>query len=221
MKRNFSDSRGFAALGLVIAVLVIAVVGGGAYYASQRVAAPAEGDTTATTTADASVPTSLRALLGLGQSMSCTFSKIDGVTTSSGVVYIAGGRMRGDFKSEGTPAGTVTSHMVNDGAYSYVWSDAAGQGIKMKFEAAANANAGAAPGVAANWDDSLSYKCSPWGADESLFSPPANVEFLDAAALGGMGVSAAAGAGAGAGQCASCDSVPEAARAQCRAALGC
>jgi hypothetical protein len=234
--KSHRDVRGFAILGVIIAILIIAALGGGAYYAAQR------AEMRATTTAVANADTTLRALLARGEDITCTFSHSYEGGASQGVVFVADGKMRGDFTSTVEGQGAVASHMINDGEYAYVWSDAAAsQGMKMKVDAMANANANAnAQGQAAlDYDQALSYDCDDWNEDDEKFELPSGVAFTDftsminaaasssAAANANLGAGASANVGAGANvnadasACASCDSLPDAAKSQCRVALSC
>ena len=252
MKNRNTGERGFAMLA-ALAIIAVLVVGGGAYYASRHSAnvdananADANTDANADANAGAGNPRSLRALFGLGQNVSCSFSKDDGGASYSGTVFVAAnGRVRGDFTSRVNGAAEIGSHMVKDGDYAYVWTDATpGQGVKIAASAQpGNGEANGHAGV--DLDEAADYRCSAWSLDEAKFSLPAGVSFIDVSNFGAanaaanagasanananlgvgaganVGASGSAGAGAAAGQCASCDSLPATAQAQCRAALGC
>ena len=205
-----SHSRVAPGFGLIVALVVIAVVllGGGYYYSANRAPAPADaGDTAAS-------PRSLRALVGLGQSLTCSFSKTDAEATNAGTIFVAGDKMRGDFTMTASSSGTVASHMIKMGDDIYVWSDAlAGQGLKMRATAGAEGSSAQAD-QSVDWDQEMDYDCGSWRADDSKFALPAGVKFMDftggasasagaagAAGIGGsVGASASAGVG-GASQC--------------------
>lgn len=199
MNRRTSD-RGFAVLGALVAVLVVAAIGGGAYYASQH--ADFDWGANATSTAPHGKG-SLRAVAALGQNVTCEFESEDG--RSSGKVFVAGGKVRGDFETEVEGKGDVESHLIQDGQYAYVWSDSmSGQGVKAKTSAAASAQLRQAGAL--DWDAQVSYECDEWDADEDKFEVPSGTTFLDlGATLGGSattsangGSSGSAGMGAGA-----------------------
>ena len=225
---------------ILYAVGGIVVVGAGAYFLMNKPAGPATpGGDTNTPTPGASM--SMKELLGLGGAQRCTFTNTVENSESSGVVYVAGGKMRGDFTS--VAAGqTIQSHMIVDGETSYVWSDAAPQGMKISF-ADMNAQRGENTNQSFDVNEKVGYSCGAWTVDAGMFALPAGVEFSDLGALlppsgmpklqGGAGtvdpnsVTVPAGSAGGAmpggtAQCAVCNQVPEGdERMQCLEALGC
>ena len=225
---------------ILYAVGGIVVVGAGAYFLMNKPAGPATpGGDTNTPTPGASM--SMKELLGLGGAQRCTFTNTVENSESSGVVYVAGGKMRGDFTS--LAAGqTVQSHMIVDGETSYVWSDAMPQGMKMSF-ANMESQAGTNSDKSVDVNKEVNYSCGAWTVDAGVFALPAGVEFSDLGALlppggmpklpGGSGtvdpstitVPTGGAGGAmpgGAAQCAVCNQVPAGdERMQCLAALGC
>lgn len=167
--------------------------------------------------------TNLKSLIASQSPQRCTFSN-EGMTegaSSSGTVYVAGGKMRGDFVS--TAGGhTSNSHMVVEGGASYVWTDEMAQGFKMSFDAMSQPQNNNAQTVDPNAD--VDYSCSYWGVDSSVFVLPTNITFQDMSAM--MPPAAVDGEGSvqtsNSSQCAACDQAPnESTRAQCRAALQC
>ncbi len=190
---------------------------------------------------DANTPTpgaqmSLKELLASGGAQRCTFTHSVENSESSGVVYVAGGKMRGDFTS--VAAGqTMQSHMIVDGETSYVWTDAMPQGMKLSFASMETQAGSQNKNQSVDVNQKLDYDCSNWAVDQSMFALPAGVTFSDLGALlppGGMpsldgkpgtvdpsGGTVPAGS-PGAAQCAMCAQAPdEESRAQCLAALGC
>lgn len=228
-----SSSRGFVPI--VILVVAVLAIGGGAYYASKSKG----GEAKVEADADVAATSSLRALMAQGGNLSCTFTYAQGGVSSSGTVYVAGERMRGDFTATVPNAGAIASHMIKDGEYAYVWSDALpGQGMKMKVTAEQGAALDARAQGSVDFDAPGSYSCERWREDSSKFALPSGVSFVDFTDAAGASAAAAAaikaqaagaavnanvsaGASAKAAQCAACDAVPDAAKAQCRAAVGC
>ena len=196
--KNKNLQGGFAPL-LIIAIIAILAIGGGAYIVQKNRAAKAPEaednlNTQANTQADinanananlginANAKSSLRSLLGLGKNVMCTFSSTTGSTSSSGTVYIsADGSMRGDFTSQ-TSAGTQSSSMIVKDKIAYAWSGS--QGVKMdasKTNASAGASAQAKSAV--DLDSQVDHKCSDWAPDASKFVIPTTVKFLDLEAM--------------------------------------
>jgi hypothetical protein len=111
----------------------------------------------------------------------CTFTSVVENSTSSGTVYIASnGDMSGDFTSQTKTAGTVTSHMIMKGGTSYVWSGA--QGAKMNVSAS-EATTASNTNQSVDLDAQVDYDCKNWTRDDSKFTVPTNVNFVDIEAM--------------------------------------
>ena len=225
-------------------LVVIAVIVG--FLMTQKAEAPVgleSENTNERTGVMDSARTSLSGLLALGKSQKCTFRSSAETADSSGVVYISGGKVRGDFDSTtkvGTNVSTVKSHMITDGDEIRVWSDGEEMGMLMKT---AQAPSGAVDTQVQNTapmpldmnDSSVDYDCDMWVADASVFTPPSSVTFQSiddmmkqAMPKGGMmQIEGSMGAGMDmeamkAMQCSACDSAPDAeSKAQCKQALQC
>ncbi|MDQ5954780.1 MAG: hypothetical protein QG583_708 [Patescibacteria group bacterium] len=188
---------GFAPL-LIIAIIAILAIGGGAYVVTKNKDAnddknegvelddrrgdiqyedKMKGDDKDD---DKETKGSLRSLLALGKNTMCTFTSVVENSSSSGTVYIAAdGSMSGDFTSQ-TSAGTITSHMIMKGGTSYVWSGA--QGAKMNVSATQNATA-SNTNQSVDLDAQVDYDCKNWTRDDSKFTVPTNVNFIDIEAM--------------------------------------
>jgi hypothetical protein len=178
---------------LVIAIIAILAIGGGAYVVSKNKAKVKTGvEGNGELNANANAKGSLRSLLGMGKNVMCTFESTSGDNTSSGTVYItADGAMRGDFKM-GTGADAQTSSMLVKDGTSYVWSGT--KGVKMAASGEAQANANAQVQKSVDLDSQVQYSCSDWAVEQSKFDLPAGVEFVDLKAM--MNIAPGAGAGA-------------------------
>lgn len=198
--KNKNLQGGFIPL-LVIAIIAVLAVGGGAYVVTKNKAAKnaeVEGnlETQANSQADinanenanlginaninAKAKGSLRSLLGLAQNTECTFSSTNASTTSSGTVYITSdGDMRGEFQMKTGTQATVTSNMLVKGDISYVWSGT--QGVKMSVsEIKANSGTQAQTNQFVDlMDTDVNYDCSAWVRDDSKFVVPTSVNFID------------------------------------------
>ena len=186
---------------LVIAIIAIIAIGGGVYIAKKNKEAKVDVngnlETQANSNADANANVnanlginsngntkgSLRALLGLGKDTMCTFTTTSEGVNSSGTVYIsAAGAMRGDFTSQ-TTAGTKTSGMIVKDGTSYSWSGTQGLKMAIKPTGRAEANANANTQSKVDLDSQLDYKCNDWTADQSKFTLPTGINFVDIDAL--------------------------------------
>lgn len=188
-----------------IGVLVLAGAGVAAYMSMNK--APAAGEPAAKTEQS---QTSLRELAASASPQKCTFTSAN---NTQGTVYVAQGRVRGDFSAQ-VGGAAISGHMVVKDNTSYVWTDTMSQGFKNSFDASAQADT-SAQGLSP--DERVSYSCSAWSADESLFALPAGVTFMSISEM-----QVKAGAGAMGASCGQCNQIPDAnAKAQCLAALHC
>lgn len=172
----------------------------------------------------------LKGLLGMGQSQTCTYTVGEGLGT--GTVYINGGKMSMETMVK-TGSTTTTSHMVMDGKTSYSWVDGQKTGYKMDFEAMqGNTIKGDVNNSGqANIDPNkqFDFKCSRWSVDNSKFALPTGVEFTDMTKMmqdvqqmqptGQTTPTPGAGTMPAGSMDAMCDSLQEPAKTQCLAAL--
>lgn len=186
-----------------------AVIVGGAYYllsakspettrtAETTEVSPSEGTTDGTPSART---TGTKAVLGTVQGPSATSGKFDGSvealiarggewkcsidtstdkTVSSGQVFVAKGKFRGNFTTNVKGFGDVMSYMISDGVTTYTWSTASPTGIKMPATKGSIPGSGPTTGGGAvDATHSYSYVCEPWSVDMSMFTPPNNVQFM-------------------------------------------
>lgn len=160
------------AVGALVAVVVLA----GGVYLLMRNSAPANtSESTQTTntnsTQGGTFSGSMQDLAARGGEWKCTVASNTNGTASQGTVYVSGNKMRADFTVSGYEA-----HMISDGSYSYSWSSAAPQGVKVKV--AQGASAGPASGQGVDTNTAYSYNCAPATAEAALFVPPTTVNFM-------------------------------------------
>ncbi len=198
-----------------IALAVILAAGGGYYFFSDD----AIDNGAAVKTETQSRQLTLKDFFVLGDDYRCVFAHDDGTNRSSGTAYLAegGDRLRVDFDIERSAAGPMKGHVLRADGYNYVWGSFYEQGIKMVVTEENKDELFSGDGEAAI-DEDTKFDCVPWMKDDSQFTVPADVEFVDfsAAASGQMNAPGAMN------QCAACDMAPSgAARDQCKAALKC
>lgn len=128
---------------------------------------------------------SISELLKSGKSQKCTYVMTSGENQSEVTLYISGDKFRQDIEIK-DQNGSILSHMVSDGEWYYSWSTMMKDGSKFKIsdmeEMAAenqqNFN-GQNQGTIADLDEKFEYKCSSWIKDNSLLTPPKDVNFID------------------------------------------
>lgn len=187
MKRH-QNNFGFAPL-LVILIVALFVGAGGVYYtqnkkpnvdgnAEMRLQTEGNMESENSAKVGVSVNGTFRSLFAIGRNVSCTFTSPE----SSGIVYItADGKMSGDFSSKTSSGSKVESHMIRSGDTAYVWNGS--QGAKMDSSAMMNADASAQAKAGVDLDNKVDYKCTDWNVDESEFTVPSNVSFVDISAM--------------------------------------
>ncbi len=167
----------------------------------------------------------LKELLSSSVSQKCEFTHKLDTSESSGIVYVSGGHMRGDFTS--TVGGrTMGSHMIISNNTSYVWTDGQETGFQIAMNKMMEAQSQSPKEQSVDINQKLNYSCSGWSGDNAQFTLPAGVKFQDLNAMMGgeleyTAPTGGAGANVKAMQCTACNSAPEPSRSQCRAALGC
>jgi hypothetical protein len=152
----------------VVVVLVLAVGGYTAYRLIKR-SGPVQ-----TQTQNPAAKT-LKDLLSQGIAQKCTFDQ--------GALYIAGSKVREDFKVTADDKET-NYHMIVDGNTSYMWTDDSVTGYKSSFNPGASPSAGTttAPG-APDINKEVNYECGAWVTDASLFVLPKNITFTDLSSM--------------------------------------
>jgi hypothetical protein len=174
-----------------------------------------------TETSSQKIQGTIKSLLSSGKSQKCTYSSKVESMTGNGTVYIANGKMRGDFTSI-TAETKVNGHMIVDAGYSYVWTDSTKQGIKMAIDQA-QPSGSPSDSQGPDLNQQFAYTCTGWSADNSIFTPPTDVTFstftLPVAQPSGVLPSGSEANPAG---CSVCDNIPEgAARDTCKTQLNC
>lgn len=159
----------------IIAVIILLLAAGGIFLSQNKSATNTSTSITPTKTENKT--SSLLDLLNLGKDQRCTFKTIADKTTSEGTLYIAGGKIRGDFKTTVDGKEELTS-MIRVGDTNYIWGSTLPTGIKMtisldKISSNEKANQYFNPTQKSN------YNCAPWNVDLSVFTPPANIKFTD------------------------------------------
>jgi Flp pilus assembly protein CpaB len=171
---------------LIYIIIAVIVVGAIAYFAMQGDGGPSVQNTNENTEAvtEAEQGMSMRDLVARGESVECTFNHTTDVSQSSGTVYVADGKVRGNFDVNATEVGqTFTAYMIADGGMSYVWSSMLPQGFMVPIAETSAEVGSEADGI--DYNQKLDYSCEPWATDESFFVPPSTVTFIDVSTMQG------------------------------------
>lgn len=184
-------------IGVVVAVLI--AIGGVFFFSgeeNERVVNNQTGSELTLKTEERTQGTgSLRALFTKGDSMVCNYemSAEDGAM-HEGTMYFDADRERFHVRSTMTDeAVTYHSGVINDGVTLYTWSELPEgtfafampieeTSIDEDFSSGIETEVGEvdyeSEGAAEALDEDVSYDCVAWDIDESVFVPPANVEFV-------------------------------------------
>lgn len=168
----------YAVIGLVA---VVGVLGGSAWFFSTSQTPPHD---TSTEVAAENTPSeepqtgegTVQDLLNRTGSWECTVASSAGGTTTNGTAHIADGAIRGTFRSAIPQLGgmTITSNLLVREGYAYVWTSLYPQGTKV---ALANAPAESSENNGISLSSAVSYTCTPWVVDTSLFTLPEGISF--------------------------------------------
>jgi hypothetical protein len=158
----------------IAAAIAVVILGGGGWYAASHVhrSAPVT-DAAPAAEAEGSFTGSLRALVARGGNYACTMHTDSGNTPTDGTIYVSGEHIRGDFTSTVPQIGNVDTHMIADGDTLYLWNSLMPKGIKSSE--VAETDGSDSDGV--NMDQSYTYDCKAWVADESKFVVPTDITF--------------------------------------------
>lgn len=166
--------------------------------------------------------TSVESLLKMTGSQKCTYSlDVEGIKTS-GTVYINNGNMRADSKTF-VQGKEIESHVILISETVYAWGAGMAQGVKMNIKGMKE-QAMQQPNAAQSFDmtKEMNYSCTPYTYDASYFTPPTTISFMDVSQMMNQKINKVqSGTNTINSACDACNSAPESARAQCRAALRC
>ncbi len=166
---------------IAIVVAAVVVLGGGYYFYAHRSASPSmygDADATQDKGANGTFSGSLQDLMARGGNYKCTFDSSTADAQSSGTVYQAPGKTRGDFVSKAQGV-TVMSHMISMDGYVYTWTDISPVGYKTKVTpTSASAPAYGSESAQGGANQAYNYDCVAWSPDASVFTLP-NITFTD------------------------------------------
>lgn len=214
-----------------IIIIILLAIGGYLYLNKSQSSLSIMGGTNKIgETAQGSALKSLKDLMTMGQDQMCTFESTDENGSNKGSSYISGEKVRTDFSGTDPDGKAYNGSMISDGTYMYSWSTASPQGMKIKITEETNQavedvkqDAQKNPNQFIDPNDKVDYKCQGWRANQGMFTPPSDIEFIDYSQLmqktqeqtqdqtGDLKNA----------QCAACDSLTGDEQVACKSALGC
>ncbi|MFA5933431.1 MAG: hypothetical protein WCV81_04110 [Microgenomates group bacterium] len=157
-------------------------------------------------------PKSLKDLLALGKTQSCTFTDGSNSKTS---IFFANNKMRGDFEATSEKS-VMKTHIIVDGQTSYMWIDGQTMGYKMSVDKATAEQTNTQQNQI-DLNKQADYNCKDWTVDSSVFNLPTGINFTDLSKL----IAPTGADGGNSAQCAACDTLQGEAKTQCKTALKC
>jgi hypothetical protein len=148
---------------VVVAVIVLAV-GGFLAYTKFLKKSPGE------MVSELTQPVSLKELIAKNIPQTCTYN----IAGNNGTIYLSGGKMRGDFETK-DESGTRKSHMIVDDKTTYIWVDGQTTGYKLVSEETQQSPVSA--GI--DFNQNYNYSCKPWVVNGVVFTPPAEINFMN------------------------------------------
>lgn len=132
---------------------------------------------------------SIKNLIANGENLECTFNDTsDPNVRSSGTVYITGNRFRVNNERVEVDASQTNSSIIYDESNVFAWSSGAQGTFGFTFaippEEIGNEDGalfGENEDGSVSLDQEYDFSCMKWNVDESMFVPPAGVEFFDPA----------------------------------------
>lgn len=164
-------------IGILIVILLIAA-GGIGYKLMAKSSSKVQPPITVVENSRNHVKSSMKQLLGLGKSVSCEMNTNDDQGITTGKINISGQKMMGDFQLTYSDGKEISSHMMNDGEFTYMWSSATPQGTKIKNDAVTPAKSDKSQ-TSLDQDKEVDMNCSDWTPSTDSFTVPRDVEFLD------------------------------------------
>jgi hypothetical protein len=207
---------------------IIILLGGGYFFLNSRSnPQPVSTSPTASNTQaqpPAKQKQSLKRLFELADNQQCSFK--DDESKNTGTIFAHSGKARGDFQSQNNGT-AIKSHMISDGQSVHVWMDGEKQGFKTSLDSMASTPEQTKT-KSVDVNKQVDFSCRPWKVDESIFTPPADIEFQDVNSMMQDtqtmmkdNTNDTMMQKDNTQACIQCDSLPEEAQTQCKTLLKC
>lgn len=212
---------------MIIAVLIFAVIGIGAFFLPKTSPQPEKQTQKTDKSKDANkienIEATLKGFLSMGKSLKCTFSNDTKDASVSGIVYAGNGKVRQDFQSN-VAGSTMSGHLIVDSTNSFMWTDGSDQGFKFPVEQISSDGPTVTPAKNPGQDiyKSMNFTCRSWTVDDSVFLLPNTVTFQTFTMPGVKPSTTGSTNSTNASACAACDNIPAGeARNACKTQLKC
>lgn len=174
---------------IVIGILVFIFALISIYYNYNKKPAPAPTEKPIISTGS-DLPTTLAGILTYNSPLFCSFANHEILRKPSGNVYKNGTNIRTDILALNNESIFKTSHSITVDGISYLWYEGDSIGMKQNLNLAREKAAKqATSSQSTKYEDNsyldaglyhdTEYSCKEWVVDQSVFSIPTEVEFLD------------------------------------------
>jgi hypothetical protein len=168
-------------IGGIIIVILVAV---GIWYFTATDTTYSTVSTDKTSDATKTVPatrSTFKSIFTQSGNHQCTYEQVNPTNRSNSLVFIADGKMRGEFRTT-TASGSIANIMIYNNGYLYSWKEGGSAGKKSSIKSVAelpeaipsDLTSGAVYGTSA---DNVSWDCHDWLKDSKVFVVPTNINF--------------------------------------------
>ena len=121
----------------------------------------------------------LATLRNLDRDIECTFKFKDDGMYSEGTGFFSDGNVRVDAIARTESDATYLSNIIMNSELLYIWGESTMGTFAVTMPVAPAGSSTAKTNEYLTADESVSYSCSPWNVDNSVFMPPAHLDFFD------------------------------------------
>jgi|SRR6185369_26379 len=188
---------------LILAVAVLAAIAAGVWFFTTGPSFPDDSSTASSTSQSSSTAltpggtkasptpapskgmsdsTTYKSLLTQTGSYECDYSSVTATGQTSNVIYIYGGKLRGEFRTISSPDKNSANLFVYDGHYLYQWTEGTSEGVKTVLTSLSQLPLIIPKDLTSGkiYGDSfvsVGWHCHTWLTNKSLLTPPSYVTF--------------------------------------------
>lgn len=205
---------------IITLIILLALLGGGIAFFSKDSTEPIEESAMTME----SYSGNLKNLLSNEKNLTCTFSKEDEFGKMDGTVFVANNKFYGEFTLTTLENEEFKTNIIHDTEYNYTWGSSPAGDIAIKFKNSDEEKLNTTDDDENNFfnpNEEIDYKCDAWSVDDSVFTPPSEIEFMNLSSQF-MDIEDGQQADGIDAKCDTCEMIPdEKAKAQCKVALQC
>lgn len=164
---------------VIIAIVTAVIIIGGGIALYMANSSNTEQSQTKKTETTNETETSLSALLEKSEPRKCTYSGEVKSGEYSGTAYFSSDKqMRNDYEST-TNGKTRSGSMIITGDTQYFWNAETKKGFKTAIKADDSQQTNTEENDSVDTNAKFTFKCSDWSVDDTMFTPPSDVNIQD------------------------------------------